>query len=378
MSTPQTTGEARPAVHWAVRMNHRNRTVFFALLFLLLSAHVAGDSAFGALGWALLALNFLVHPHAAWLAARGARLPFEAERINMRFDALCFGAWIGALHFPLWIGFTLFTGAAQNMVLFLGVRGFVEAVALTIAGALAAGLATGWAFAPQTSPTVTAFSMLLVSAYLAVSGFESYRRSMGLHKTRQELARNQQALHEELARTESLQAQLREKVRRDPLTGLYNRHDLQDVLSRELARSARTRRPFAVLMVDIDHFKRVNDGHGHLAGDAVIRSTAALLSARSRTSDMAFRFGGEEFLLLLPETDEAPATKVAEALRAAHQLEPTLHEGVSIATTLSIGVAVHRAEHPEDAVALVRAADEALYRAKQSGRNRVELAARGH
>ena len=133
----------------------------------------------------------------------------------------------------------------------------------------------------------------------------------------------------------------------------------------------------ALLMVDIDHFKRVNDHYGHLAGDHVLRHIVGVLRQRLRASDVLGRYGGEEFMLLLPDTDLHGAAQLAEQLRQAVQATPCEWQGQRIAFTVSIGVAAS-ADTPADpsrtSEALLQAADQALYRAKDDGRNRVALA----
>jgi two-component system cell cycle response regulator len=155
----------------------------------------------------------------------------------------------------------------------------------------------------------------------------------------------------------------------DPLTGLYNRHHLVTVLEKELAAAQRHRKVFSLLLLDLDHFKSVNDTCGHLVGDAVLKELALLLGKLLRASDTAARFGGEEFLVVLPDTDLPGALVLAERFRQAvadHAFPPLGERRL----TVSVGVASSR---PEDRAVndVVGRADEALYRAKTAGRNRV-------
>ncbi|MFT3720004.1 GGDEF domain-containing protein [Pseudorhodoferax sp.] len=160
----------------------------------------------------------------------------------------------------------------------------------------------------------------------------------------------------------------------DGLTGVANRRALLLALERDVARTVRTGKPYALLMLDIDHFKAINDSHGHGAGDAVLRHVAAVLQARLRAQDMLGRYGGEEFLVLLPDTPLRGAARLAETLREAVEQAPCAYGGRSLAVTASIGASsMHMA--PGDSVdPLVQAADLALYAAKAAGRNRVECA----
>lgn len=171
---------------------------------------------------------------------------------------------------------------------------------------------------------------------------------------------------------------LRERLQalsiRDPLTGLYNRRFMEEALAREISRTARTGKPLAVAMLDLDHFKRFNDSHGHDAGDAVLREFAQLLAGFREGSDLACRYGGEEFLLILPGADAQHAAIRLDALRQALARLHVVHGGTALpAITVSIGLADCVA-HGRRSAELIKAADEALYRAKELGRNRIEIA----
>jgi diguanylate cyclase (GGDEF)-like protein len=156
----------------------------------------------------------------------------------------------------------------------------------------------------------------------------------------------------------------------DVLTGLPNRRAIEDTLKRMVAQSSRTVMPLAALMCDLDHFKHVNDQFGHGSGDDLLAAVGAALSATLRGSDFAGRYGGEEFLILLPATGPDGAQEVAEKIRSslADLRVPT----VARRTTVSIGIAV-LPDHANDAGSLARAADRALYAAKKAGRDRTEM-----
>ena len=165
---------------------------------------------------------------------------------------------------------------------------------------------------------------------------------------------------------------LRQASQIDPLTGLFNRRALDQALELAWQGHLRTRQPLSLLMVDVDHFKRVNDTHGHAAGDQVLVHLAALLQRNLRVVDVVGRLGGEEFLLLLPGSDESQATVLAERLR--QQVMASVPKA-NASTTVSIGIA--QAQPSDISVQmLVARADKALYRAKSLGRNRVERAER--
>jgi diguanylate cyclase (GGDEF)-like protein len=171
--------------------------------------------------------------------------------------------------------------------------------------------------------------------------------------------------------------QLMERIKdlavRDGLTGLYNRRAFGELLVQAIAREGRHDGRFALLMLDIDHFKNLNDTFGHLAGDAALRNTAKVLERHLRKEDQAARYGGEEFAVILPGSDEAGALHLAERVREAIQKSQLVFEGARMAVTASLGAAVWPA-HGLDAETLLAAADRALYAAKQSGRNRVQAA----
>jgi diguanylate cyclase len=169
----------------------------------------------------------------------------------------------------------------------------------------------------------------------------------------------------------SLRETLRLQSVRDPLTGLYNRRFLEESLERELRRSARKGAPLGVMMIDVDHFKRLNDTAGHDAGDHALRALADLFLTHVRAEDIVCRYGGEEFTMLLPDASLEATQARAESMRAAAaQLAIPDRTHTALRVTISIGVA-SSPEHGDTAEALLRAADAALYRAKESGRNRI-------
>jgi len=164
-------------------------------------------------------------------------------------------------------------------------------------------------------------------------------------------------------------------ARHDALTGLLNRYSLEDVAERELIRASRSQRPLSVVALDLDWFKQVNDGHGHAAGDFVLRSVARRLRATVRDADIVFRIGGEEFLVLLPDAGMSTARQVAQRLRHALAEHPVEFRGRSIVVTASFGITTLQHDS-DDWDALLRRADRAVYRAKENGRNRVETEGR--
>lgn len=172
----------------------------------------------------------------------------------------------------------------------------------------------------------------------------------------------------------NLEAEYHEEIYRltvlDALTGVHNRRYLTEFLDRELARAHRYDRPLALALFDIDRFKRINDTHGHLAGDTVLRQLAALLKGVVRKDELLARYGGEEFAIVLPETSVEAGVAAGERLREAVEGHRFEYEGEVIPVTVSVGVAVSSAD-VAGPTELLDAADQKLYEAKNAGRNRV-------
>jgi diguanylate cyclase (GGDEF)-like protein len=169
-----------------------------------------------------------------------------------------------------------------------------------------------------------------------------------------------------------LHSQLKAQARTDPKTGVLNSGAWQAEADLAVDRARRRREPLAVLLADVDHFKLVNDTHGHLTGDAMLRTLAAEMRQQVRESDLVGRFGGEEFAILLGGTTAEEACRVAERIRRGVGVVRVLTEDTIVGVTVSIGVAV-LSSHGGDLSELLNAADKALYRAKRTGRDRVCL-----
>ena len=166
----------------------------------------------------------------------------------------------------------------------------------------------------------------------------------------------------------------RTKASHDSLTGLWNHAEILEILAHELSRAEREEKYVAVIMADIDFFKKINDSHGHLAGDVVLRSTAVKMHSLMRSYDFIGRYGGEEFLVILPDCNLEYAAAFAERLRISVSSDSIDTPEGRIPVTLSFGVAASSKDRLKDVYSLVNAADKALYWAKENGRNRVELA----
>lgn len=179
------------------------------------------------------------------------------------------------------------------------------------------------------------------------------------------------ALQEQLLTTRE---ELLQRATHDSLTGLLNRPAILETMQIELERTGRQSQHLSVLMADLDHFKQINDHSGHLAGDAVLREVAGRMKSAIRCYDSLGRYGGEEFLFVLPGCDEAGAVAQAERVRVAVTSGPISYEGELLAVTCSVGAVCRHAGAATDIDALIREADLALYAAKWAGRNRIECA----
>lgn len=186
------------------------------------------------------------------------------------------------------------------------------------------------------------------------------------------MSRANTKLHSQIDEIRTLQMRLAEQAVRDPLTGLFNRRYLDGTLEREVARARREGHPLSIVMLDVDHFKRLNDSYGHQAGDEVLKALGDLLRADTRAEDIACRYGGEEFLVLLPSMPLETAKERAERWRSQLEQHDFVFGNFPLSVTASFGVSgyPHHGKTPDE---LTRAADTALYSAKNNGRNRVEI-----
>lgn len=179
-------------------------------------------------------------------------------------------------------------------------------------------------------------------------------------------------LQQRLDEIQALHQALREQAIRDPLTGVFNRRYFSEALDQEVARAERDGSRFSLIILDVDHFKKFNDTYGHKCGDLVLQSLARFLQENTRRGDIVCRYGGEEFVILLPDTDLNPAYQRAEELRAQFDAMSVAYESLYLRATFSAGVACYPVSAKTGEGALT-AADQALYRSKEAGRNCVTL-----
>lgn len=203
------------------------------------------------------------------------------------------------------------------------------------------------------------------------AGFLGWALTIIMWRTFTTITRQQRELAEVNATLQDRQTELEHLTSRDGLTGLFNRYTFVQLTEQELARARRQGGATTLLLLDLDHFKRVNDTYGHPAGDAVLRHVAALLADTVRSTDLVGRLGGEEFIVLLPGTPGDAARFLAEKLRYRIAANPAVWQDLMIQTNVSIGLSSTTAEHPCGFESLYSDADTALYKAKERGRNQV-------
>ncbi len=229
---------------------------------------------------------------------------------------------------------------------------------------------------------IAKFATGIISVLTAIMIWRLMPKALAMPSNKQFREKNEQLLlaQQELIQTNSelekrvahRTLELERLAKTDPLMGILNRGGLMECLSSELQRNQRYHHSFSVLMVDLDHFKYVNDNHGHQTGDQVLVEAAEILSKACRASDTLGRYGGEEFILLLPETHVSEAENIAERIRSDIEQHPFCKDSWgSISLTCSIGVT--ELHENDDQVSLLRTVDQMLYDAKNSGRNKVAV-----
>ncbi len=260
------------------------------------------------------------------------------------FGGLVFGTLLAALMLLAWQGVRRRHGIGRALV---GTC-FGAASAVFVSRGVAAALAPD----PLLAFVAPAGSQAFAFLALAVASVASSFAFLVLHKERAD-------------------AQALRLAMLDPTTGAYNRRTFHEIAEREMSRARRAGQPLSIIMLDIDHFRAVNDKHGHRRGDQVLQRLAEVLRAALRKEDMVVRYGGEEFLVFLPDVPGPGAVVVAGRLRKAVAAEELDIEGTRIALTVSAGVAARLDEGPESVDRLIARSEEALALAKQRGRNRV-------
>jgi diguanylate cyclase len=300
-----------------------------------------------ALAWAALLVNALVWPHIAYPAARHSANPYRAELRNLMVDSASGGAWIAVIGFSPAPSAVIFAMMAMDKVSIGGLPFLARCLALQAAAAAVVAMTLGVELHSLSSNVERVATLPLLILYPVAIGLTTYR-----------LARRVRSQNQTLAMLSSI----------DGLSGLLNRVHWEAAVAAEFQRCRRIGHMSSLVMLDIDHFKAINDRHGHPVGDAVIRELAWALRSAVRLHDVPGRYGGEEFGVVLPGTDLAGAEVLAERIRvriASMVFEPK--KGVR--ATVSLGVAAFDVRDADQTDWIARA-DRALYAAKESGRNR--------
>lgn len=302
--------------------------------------------------WALLVFQGLVWPHLALLLSFRSARPARVELRNMLLDSLMGGVWVAAMHFNALPSVLLVTMLSIDKISVGGWRLFGRALAVLVAGCVTTTLAIvaasgrlPWSPSSSMANVVAALPFLLVYP-IAISTSNYALVSKARRQNRA------------LTHLSSL----------DTATGLLNRANWEGAVARELRQLHRHAHSGSLLMIDIDHFKQVNDRFGHPVGDAVIDMVATTIKTCVRDIDVAGRYGGDEFCVLLKHTGEHAATVAAERIRS-RVGAALVADAPGLRCTLSIGIAAATPDMPDTAT-WIEKADNALYRAKLTGRNR--------
>lgn len=321
------------------------RVIGLALGGVAISGVLIANGSPGEL-WAALLFSAIVWPHLAlWIGGR-SRNPFRTELASLMVDSALGGAWIALMQFNLLPSVVILIMLSMDKMAVGGAWFLVRCTAALLVTCAAVSAITGFQVRPDTSMVQIIGALPLLILYPLVVGLTTYRLARRLREQNQLLS---------------------EESRTDGLSGLLNRRYWEDAVSAEFQRWKRYGRQTSLLMLDIDHFKSINDNYGHAVGDEVIRNVAAILRAALREEDVPARYGGEEFGILLPDTPAAGAEVIAERIR--RRIEGAALARSALRATVSIGIAEIGPEDVDYTVCISHA-DRALYAAKERGRNR--------
>lgn len=302
--------------------------------------------------WGLLLINGFIWPHLAFQLSCRSIYPYRAERHNMLIDSLFGGFWAASMQFNPLPTVTILSMMIMNNVAVGGPKMLIRGLLAQLAGVLLSWLLFGAAFNPDTTAIQIYACLPMLTLYPFAVGMISYQLATKL------------AEHKRTLRALS---------RADSLTGLLNHGSWKDLLQISFQHCKQTHSTATLVLIDIDHFKRINDTHGHIVGDGVLRELSNELKDNLRVEDLAGRYGGDEFCVILPDRSLAQAQEIMERLSQLfsnyrHCDEPELR------ASLSIGLAAFRPEY-QDASMWLNEADKALYIAKNTGRNKISLGA---
>jgi diguanylate cyclase len=301
--------------------------------------------------WVLMLLNGFVWPHLAYQMATRSPFPYRAERRNIICDSLFGGFWAAAAQFNPIVTVTILSMMTMNNVAAGGPRLFLHGALAQIVGVIVAWLLFGIGFTPRDTPSQVWACLPSLTLYPLAVGMVCYRLAFKLAEHKRTLSA--------LSRTDSL-------------TGLLNHGAWKDLLHVKFEQCRQNQVASVIALIDIDHFKAINDTYGHIVGDTVLRQLSVELKRTLRDSDLAGRYGGDEFCVILTNMSLQQAREAMERLREVlneyrHPHAPELR------IKLSIGLAAYQTPFA-DAIAWLNDADKALYTAKNTGRNKISMA----
>jgi diguanylate cyclase len=301
--------------------------------------------------WALLLFNGVLWPHLAYQLSTRATFPYRAERRNLLFDSLLGGFWTATFQFNPLIAVTILSMMTMNNVAAGGQKLFLLGALAQVTGVIISWLLFGPAFTPSATQLQVWACLPMLTLYPLAVGMVCYRLAIKLAEHKRTLSA--------LSRTDSL-------------TGLLNHGAWKDLLHVKFEQCRQNQVMSVIALIDIDHFKTINDSYGHIVGDSVLRQLSAELKRNLRDGDLAGRYGGDEFCIILPDMPLPQAREVMERLREV--LNDYSHPQVpQLRINLSIGLAAHQTTF-NDAIAWLNDADKALYTAKNTGRNKISTA----
>jgi diguanylate cyclase len=305
--------------------------------------------------WSMALLNGLGWSHLAYQLARRSRQPYQAELRNLLLDSLSGGFWAAAMQFSLLPMITLLSMMSMDNMAAGGRRLFMRGLLAQLLGAGIGGLLLGFTWHGETSEAQLLACLPMLILYPFALGWVSYRLAINLANHKRVLSA--------LSRTDSL-------------TGLLNHGAWKDLLELQFDTCRKARSNAIIAVIDVDHFKLINDSYGHLVGDSVLRQLGTELLRSLRETDLAGRYGGDEFCVILPGVSLAQANELMERLRATLQRFRHSHEP-QLRITLSIGLASFQSDFA-DSASWLHQADRALYMAKHNGRNQVSSGRMGN
>lgn len=301
--------------------------------------------------WALWLFNGFIWPHLAYQLSSHSAFPYQAERRNLLYDSVSGGFWAAATQFTPLTAVTILAMMTMHNVAAGGKKLMIQGMLAQLVGVAVAWLVFGPSFNPNVGLIQVYACLPMLILYPVAIGMASYRLAIKLSEHKRALSA--------LSRTDSL-------------TGLLNHGSWKDLLQLKFHKCQQQQSQATIALIDVDHFKQINDAYGHIVGDRVLRQLSKELQRNVRENDLTGRYGGDEFCVILPDVSLEQASYVMERLREmfSRYRDPQVPE---LRVSLSIGLAAYQAQFTQ-AHMWLNAADQALYAAKGTGRNRVTVA----